>query len=496
MVAIKKTNIIIPNSNYAPNNVSILIARKSDARNLWVNWKGYENTHWMKYQIKETDFRAKTATFTSPQYLDLTTGVYCVMITTPLHEDFGGIIIDVKYDHKTGLYEYQCQDFSRTYQGKFELINPKRNVHRILQFLITQGGVSTVGAVSKVKLKEFKEVLSGLRPAHQYEQKYWGSIINFNPMTEKSKMIFRGKSWIEAIRDLVLGSGAYIDVYFDKYGIIHIEPYTKDDFFNTGLYLTTPEIAEATQEFDTTNIITGVRVHSTDKTKVGTAYGSSNLINLNLTAIFGNLYTSMDNPTQSTTTQSTGKTTGKTKTKTKTKKSTTKTKTNNPYGTKRKEVWLNSDNIKGKASDRKFLNDVAKILRKHGWKTKIIGVGPNTHTEGYMGPKNGIWFCVYGGADGAVFRETITKNSYTNKLKRLGSRTVIGMHGGGDIRKGGKYYKWLPRAHDDNYSPSSYRGISHPLAKLTKGKVPIMYASNAKKMAAKFLAGGDNPEAC
>ena len=491
MVAIKKTNTIIPNANYAPNNVNILVCRKGDARNLWVDWKNYNNIHWSKYQIKETDFRSKTASFTTPQYLDLTTGVFCVMVTTPMHEDFGGIIIDVKYDHKTGLYEYQCQDHSRAYQGKFELINIKKSVHRILQFLITQGGVSTVGAVSKVKLNEFKKVLSGLRPAYQYEQKYWGSTINFNPMTEKSRMIFRGKSWIEAIRALVLGSGAYIDVYFDKYGIIHIEPYTKDDFFNTGLYLTTPEIAEATQEFDTTNIITGARVHSTDKTKIGNVYGSSTLINLNLTAIFGNLYTSIDNPNQSTTSSSkTGKTNSTSK------KSTTKTKTNNPYNTKKKEVWLNSDNINGKSSDRKFMEDVAKILRKNGWKTKIIGVGPNTHTEGYMGPKNGIWFCIYGGADGAVFREAAGKNSYTNKLKKLGSRTVIGMHGGGDIRKGGKYYKFLPRAWDDNYSPSSYKGISYPLKMLTKGKVPIMYASNAKQMAAKFLAGGDNPEAC
>ena len=491
MVAIKKTNTIIPNANYAPNNVNILVCRKGDARNLWVDWKHYDNTHWSKYQIKETDFRSKTASFTTPQYLDLTTGVYCVMITTPMHEDFGGIIIGVKYDHKTGLYEYQCQDHSRAYQGKFELINIKKNVHRILQFLITQGGVSTVGAVSKVKLKEFSKILSGLRPVYQYEQKYWGSITNFNPMTEKSKMIFRGKSWIEAIRALVLGSGAYIDVYFDKYGIIHIEPYTKDDFFNTGLYLTTPEIAEATQEFDTTNIITGARVHSTDKTKVGNVYGSSSLVNLNLTAIFGNLYTSIENPNQATSSSS-----NKGKNNSAGKKSTTKTKTTNPYNTKKKEVWLNSDNIHGKSSDRKFLEDVAKILRKNGWKTKIVGIGPNTHTEGYMGPKNGIWFCIYGGADGAVYRETVGKNSYTNKLKKLGSRTVIGMHGGGDIRKGGKYYKWLPRAHDDNYSPSSYKGVSYPLKMLTKGKVPIMYANNAKQMAAKFLAGGDNPEAC
>ena len=489
MTAIKKTSNIIAEANYAPNNAKVLICRKSDARNLWVDWKHYNNIHWSHYQIKESDFRTKTATFTSPQYVDLTTGTFAVMITSPMHEDFGGIILDVKYDHKTGLYEYQCQDHSRNYQGKFELINTNRNLHRVLQYLITQGGISTIGALSKTKLKQWKRVLSGLRPAYQYEQKSYGSTFNFNPMTQKTKMIIRNQSWIEAIKTLVFGSGAYIDVYFDKYGIIHIEPYTKDDFYNTGLYLTTPEIAEATQEFDTTNIITGVVVHSSDKTKIGSAYGSSNLVNLNLTAIFGSLYTSIDNPNQETSTSSA-------KTSTTNKQSVTKTKTDNPYNTKKKVVWLNSDNILGKSTDRKFMEDVAKILQKHGWKTKIIGVGPNYHTETYMGPKNGVWFCIYGGADGAVFREASRNNSYTNKLKRLGSRTVIGMHGGGDIRKGGKYYKFLPRAWDDNYSPSGYNGIKYPLDMLTKAKVPIMYASNAKQMAAKFLAGGDNPKAC
>ena len=70
------------------------------------------------------------------------------------------------------------------------------------------------------------------------------------------------------------------------------------------------------------------------------------------------------------------------------------------------------------------------------------------------------------------------------------------MKQGGDIRKGGKYYKYLPRAHDDNYSPASFKGISYPLDMLTKGKVPIMYAGTADNMVAKFLAGGDNPKAC
>lgn len=491
MGAIVKTTQTV-NGTYATNNAYILITRKNDAMGLDVMWNGYVNIIWEKYSITESDFRIKTATFSTPQYLDLTTGTYAILITTPLHEDFGGTIIDIDYDSKTGLFSYQCQDWSRVYQGKIDVVSKKKTVHRLLQFLITQGGVPLVGAVSKAKLKQYNKVLSGLRPAYQYNQKDFGSIIDFNPMTVKSNVIIRGKSWIEAIRDLVFGSGAYIDVYFDKYGRIQIEPYTKDDFFNTGLLLTAKEIGEYTQSFDTTNIITGVTVESNDKSKNGKHYTSRDLIGIDLAAIFGNLTTVIGNPNQSNSSSNSSRNSSSNPNK----QSSTKTKTKNPYGTKKKVVWLNSDNIRGKSTDRKFMEDIAKILRKNGWKTKIVGVGPNTHTERYMGPKNGIWFCIYGGADAAVFKETVGKNSYTNKLKRLGSRTVIGMRQGCDIRKGGKCYKWLKRAHDDNYSGSGFGGVKYPLKMLTNGKVPIGYAGTAKQMAAKFLKGMDNPEAC
>lgn len=490
MVSIVKTDEIVYDANKTTNNALICISRKNTATQLLINWEDYDVIPWEKYEIKETDMRVKTATFTSPQYLDLTTGQYCVLITSKLHEDFGGVVLKVE---KTvdGLYNYTCQDFSRSYQSKVDtVLCGDVTVHRYLQRLLTKANIPIKGKITKAMKKQWSKQLSGLRPAYQYEQKYWGSTINFNPMTQKPLMMIRNVTEIEAIRDLVFGSGAYIDVYIDKYGIIHIEPYTKDEFFNTGLVLTTPEIAtNFKRTFDTTNIITTVRVHDTDKFQSGNSYSSQTLTGLNLCAFFGNVGASIDNPNKdTTTTKNTGKGTSK-------KATTAKTNNDNPYG-KKKVVWINSDNINGPSSDRKFMNDVAAILKKHGWKTKIVGLGPNTHTEGYMGPKNGIWFCIYGGADGAVFRECATKNSYTNKLKSLGSRTVIGMHGGGDIRKGGQYYKFLPRAHDDNYSPSSYRGISYPLNMLTKAKVPIGYASDAKQMAAKFLAGMDNPKAC
>lgn len=475
--------------NYAPANQSrIFINRFRDATLTYNSWTVKEEIFWKKYQIKETDMRVKTATFTSNTYLDLTTGVYCVLITSPTHPAFGGVILDVEKDEDTGLYNYQCQDFTRQYQNKFEMVFDGITLHRLLKTLITRGALNFKGDITKAQ-KNWKNELSGLKPAYQYEQKYWGvsKENNFNPMTKSLKGIIKGKSIIEIVRDYVLGSGAYIDVYTNTYGVLKIEPFHKTDWFKTRVEIPFEAISDMKLSLNTTNMVTGVEVQSEDQLSVGKGYSSASLVNLDLAAFFGNNGVSISNPNQS---ASNAK-------KTNTSTSTSKKNTSNPYNTKKKKVFLNSDNIRGKSTDNQFMKDIGKLLKKQGWSYKIVGVGPNFHTEKYAKKyKDGVWFCIYGGADGAVFREACRSNSYTNTLKKNNLRTVIGMRQGGDIRKGGKYYKWLPRAHDDNYSPSSYKGISYPLNMLTKGKVPIMYAGTAKNMVAKFLKGGDNPKAC
>ena len=485
MVGVAKTNKTV-DINYTPaNQTRIYVTRLKYATQFSVDWVNKAEIYWNKYQIKETDMRVKTATFSSDTYLDLTTGVYCVLITTPFHEDFGGIILSVEKDKDTGMYNYQCQDFTRQYQAKYEMILNGVTLHRLLKFLITRGGLPLSGDITAAQ-KKYKNILSGLRPAYQYDQKSWGASKDFNPMTKSLKSIIKGKSVIEIIRDYVFGSGAYVDVYTNKYGVLQIEPYHRTDWLKSCVEIPFEEIEDMKLSFNTTNIVTGVNVQSAEQLSVGKGYSSETLVGLDLAAIFGNNGASISNPNKSTTNTS------------KTNNSTTTAKKNNgnPYKTKKKVVWLNSDNILGKTADKNFMNDIAKLLKKQGWTTKVVGVGPNFHTEKYMGPKNGVWFCIYGGADAAVFKETVGKNSYTNKLKKLNSRTVIGMRQGCDIRKGGKCYKYLKRAWDDNYSKSSFKGLSYPIDVLTKGKVPICYGSTPEKMVAKFLAGGDNPKAC
>lgn len=491
MVAITKTSTKI-DVNLETNDAHIYISRAGNPRVSYHSWKKgeYGEWHWTQYQIKESDMRIKTATFTSPNYIDLTTGLYSILITSPMHEDFGGVILNVEYDKKTGWYSYQCQDYSRHYQGKFEVITDNKiTQYRLLQYLLTRGGIPINGKVTKKMLNEWKYELSGLRPAYQYDQKYWGNVLSYNMMILKNLMIIRDKSFIEAIRDLVYGSGSFIDIYFDKYGVLHLEPYYVTDLYKTGLYLTTPEIAQAKYKFDTTDIITGVNIQSTNKTSVGNFYHSLDLVNFDLSAFFGNLDASISNPNQSS--SSNGKTTSSQK------QSTTKTNTNNPYNTKNKAVEISSDNINGKSTDKARLNKIAKLLKKNGWKVTNHGVGSNMHSEKHLQIKNGVHFCLMGGVDAGMIREVTINSSYVRKQKSLNSRTVWAwLPPASDIRKGGNRYTWMPRSHDDNYSPKSFKGVSYPSKKLVKAKVPFMYGSNADEIVAKFLKGGDEPNAC
>ena len=491
MTAIVKTNTVLNKVNIADvDDTHIFISRKALARQIWIDWKNKEEILWTEYDIGESDMRQKTAKIVTPQYIDLTTGQYCVLITAPDHEDFGGIFLsdEFEYDEEKGLYTYQCQDHSRAYQGKHDTIIKNTKLHRLLQNLITRGGYPVTGKVKSSVKKKWKKVLSGLRPAYQYDQSLYGSTFRFNPMTNPVTAIIRNQSWIETIRNLVYGTGAYIDVYFDKYGILHIEPYHKDDFYNTGLYLTTPEIASAKFKFDTTNILTGVIVQNTDNTKIGNWYGSSSLFNLDLSVFFGKLNGMISNPNQSTT----NKTSGKSNKTNANKKSNTAAKTSNPYGTKKKNVYLNIDSIDGHSSDMKKMNDMKKLLKKQGWNVTVTGVGSEAHWKQRGNVKNGIWFCLYGGACAGTLKEHCTSSWFLNPLKKNKSRVVVGFFPPtGSILKGGKYYKHLPPAHDWQGN-KAYANIDYPAKFLSKHGIPFMYAKNAKEMVSKFLAGGDN----
>ena len=444
-------------------------------------WKNNNIIYWSKYQIKETDMRQKTATFTSPNYFDLTTGLYAILITSPYHEDFGGLILSVDYDKETGLYDYQCQDFSRKYQSKFNLISTNNSYYDILRLCLSQFGVSNgKGRVSKNKLQKYKYSLAGLRPKLYYDQGIWENGVNFNPMTYVRQMIFRDVSYIDAIRDLVFSTGAYIDVYFDKYGVLQIKPFSKNDWLENGLYLTTPELASSKFKFDTTNIITGVIVNSEDRLTAGRYYSSEKLVRLDLSAFFGNLTTTVNNPNNTTSTS---------KKSVSTKKS-TKTKTKEGSGI---TVFMNCDNIYGKSKDMKLMKDIAKYLKKRGYKVEIGGIGPSYHySQINRVKKNGIYMTIYGGLCAGTLKEQWSSNHYKSVLKKKNAKMVVGhLERPGGAKLNDKL-TWLPRAHDDNFSPRSFKGVKNPKKQLEKAGIGIANGKNAKEIASKFPNFPDN----
>ena len=477
------------------DQVRLLVFRKDNA-NKFIDFslvRGYDTLKFTKFQIKETDLRVKTATFSSPTYLDLTTGQYCVLLLSPYHENFGGVILSVEYDEDNELYNYQCQDWSRQWLNKtsYNIFSNSVDIYHLLWSLLTREdlSISKKYTMNDIKKLGHSHQVSGLRPAYQYYEPYWGGSLKINTMTMKPSYYSRDLTNIEQMRTLIYGNTPLIDLHVDEYGVVHFDPIHVNDFTKGLIELPFEITTNRKFKFDITNIISRVNVDTGDLSYG--VYSSDDLLGLDLFAFVGTVTSTIQRENSTTTIKSDKKSNTTSKTSTTSKKN-----TYNPYG-KKKVCWVQSDIINGKSSDLKFLNDFAKKLRKKGWTVKVIGVGSNLHSEIYANVKNGIWFCIYGGACAGTIRETYADTSYRRKIQKNNSRTVLGFRPpSGNIRKGGKYYKWLPRAHDDNFSPSSFRGISYPSKKLTKKKVPFMYASSVDEMVAKFIAGGDNPDAC
>ena len=430
--------------------------------------------------------RIKTASFVSPNYIDLTTGQYAIRIVSKYHENFAGILLDVDYDEDTDLYTYQCQDFSRLYMGKCECIWNKSRIYDGLLQLLAHGQMK-----KKISRKGFEDVCSGLRALKYYDQSlYPNQHYKGNPFKQNISLISRDKTEIELIRSLVFSRLGYFDIYFNDCGILQIKPLSKTDWENTGLHLSSTEYANRKFKFSTANAITGVVVNGSDAS-YGLTYKSKQLTKLDLKAFFGNFTTSISDPVQKSATK-------KTSNAVKNKNNTASVNKDNPYGTKKKVVYMNIDVIEDDGhSEQDRMNKMCDLLKKHGWECHTCGVGNWSHYERRGEVYGGIWFTLYGGACAGTLYETCTNNWFRKPLVNHGSRTVVGFFPpAGDIRKGGKYYKWLPRAHDDGFSSYNFTGVSHMADMLTKCAVPFMYAKNPAEMVSKFLKGGDNPEAC
>jgi len=134
-------------------------------------------------------------------------------------------------------------------------------------------------------------------------------------------------------------------------------------------------------------------------------------------------------------------------------------------GNANRPIYITSDNINNRATDNARINTIIKGLRTLGLTAHNMGLGPNKHdkilTSGKL-PNNAVIVDLYGGADSGLIKEM--GSAWYKKLK--GVRTVFSVFWppSADI----KGLAFLPRAHDDNYDPASFKGLANPAHYLLK----------------------------
>ena len=408
-----------------------------------------------KYNIKETDFRVKTATFTSPQHLDLTTGMYAILISSPYHENFAGVVLDVDYDEDSGVYSYQCQDWSRKWIAKFTGICSKKPLIRVLRVLITRGAVPLKRKATAAELKKNKTALSGLKKTELYDQSlYNGNKYKGNPMYNNVSLLIKDKTIIETIRDLVYAQLGWFDIWFNDKGIIQITPISKYDWEHTGLHLSLGEYYNRKFKFSTTNAITRVMVNG-NGLKGGKAYSSEDLLGLDLTAFFGYNVVSVNDPNQDK---------PKAATTSSSKSTTSNSNMKNPFNNKDKKIIVSAD---GGSGD--FRAGIIGKLEADGWNVKDLGTGPGTHSTSYdiLDSSYAVNLTIYNGADPATIAEPVT--GWLNHNHKKAGVTLVQMfdtsswtnpQGMKPYRYGDFSGYYCGKAWDDNYS-SGYVDISN-----------------------------------
>ena len=152
----------------------------------------------------------------------------------------------------------------------------------------------------------------------------------------------------------------------------------------------------------------------------------------------------------------------------------------------KKTIIIDSDNIYNKATDLKFINDIAQVLRSKGYRVLVNDdIGPNEHCKDIYkyGYEDACIFCIFGGCDSGMFYDMSSK-WYQNYLNQYNNRVVLGFT---RTQVDLATCTWLKRAHDDDYSPSSFTGLANPGSYLNEHGMDYVYGRTATEMANNFL---------
>ena len=428
-------------------------------------WDNSWEIPFTEYSIDESDYRNRTAKFKSSMMLDTSQASWAVKITNPHHETFTGIIL--KRDMKPlDVMEYSCQDWNRIYMTKPRM-NEKKQVYYLIKQALRYGD-------------NWKYSWKGLLAKNKYEQRKYGSTISFNPMKTVKNISAKDKTVKEIIENLVYSQKPFIDIHYNNLGVMKFTPYHIDTWLKGVASFHYTECTDFTYTFDTTNIITRAQAN-------GKFYTFEQLFNSKTNPLLGFVDTWTDITEENTNNKTTDKTVNK---------KGNKDKTNNPYNTKKKEVWVSMDRAWGDAANHKYLNTFCKECKKLGWKVHNLGVSPGTQVNANKASKakNGIWLTLNNGVDCEIFRHMGHDKWFKKVLLKNHNRAVLGFIGNsaGDIRRGGKYYKYLGMAHDGTGKGNP--GLKYPAGYLADCAVPFFYSkgNNPKDAARLFNSGGES----
>ena len=151
----------------------------------------------------------------------------------------------------------------------------------------------------------------------------------------------------------------------------------------------------------------------------------------------------------------------------------------------KKTVVINSDNIYNKATDLQFIKSIGEVLKSKGYKVIInSNIGPNAHCTDAMGAYSDVCiFCIFGGVDSGMFVDMSAK-WYQNLLKKYNNEVVLGFT---HTQRNLATDTWLERAHDDDYSPKNFTGLSYPGTYLNDHDMDYVYGRTATEMANNFI---------
>lgn len=136
---------------------------------------------------------------------------------------------------------------------------------------------------------------------------------------------------------------------------------------------------------------------------------------------------------------------------------------------KKYTFYVNSDNIQNKSKDKARIRMVMEAFKSLGHKAVNCGVGSDVHSKPKKFKctgKNDVWVCIFGGVCGGTIADMTGYQGFgswfqNDQLKKAHLFFIFMNAPTGKASNLNTISK-LPKAHDDNFSPKSFKGIPNP----------------------------------